>query len=117
MPQVTPEVTTFPRTRQGLRNLDEVRGPVLPVSGGPAPRRPGVNLSRLERNASAALGGLLALFGLARGTLPGLAAALAGGALLYRGLSGHCHVYEALGLDTSGRPAAESREEVVYRAR
>src|SRR5690606_8643149 len=31
---------------------------------------------------------------------------LGGGCLLYRGLSGHCHGYEALGIDTAEHPDA-----------
>jgi uncharacterized membrane protein len=39
--------------------------------------------------------------GLSRGNLAGLTAAAIGGALLYRGLTGHCPCYEALGIDTA----------------
>src|SRR5262245_18350049 len=70
-------------------------------------RRPHhVNVGETERWFSVLGGGALAFFGLTRGSLPGLALAGAGGALVYRGLSGHCHVYGALGVDTSGRGPA-----------
>jgi len=112
-----PETMTFPLTHQGVRNLDVAGRDVIPFSGGPGSRLRGVNVGLTERYLSAAGGGLLALFGLARGGLAGLGLALAGGALLYRGFSGHCPLYGALGRNTAGRGQADSREEVVYRAR
>jgi uncharacterized membrane protein len=49
-----------------------------------------------------ALGGTaLTTYGLSRGTLGGLALAAAGGALLWRGLSGHSTFYSALGISTA----------------
>jgi uncharacterized membrane protein len=62
-----------------------------------------VNLSDAERWLSAAGGAALGLFGLARGSLGGLALAAAGGSLLYRGLGGRCPVYRALDVSTAGR--------------
>ena len=56
-----------------------------------------INVGQMERQASMIGGGLLAGYGLTRGSLCGLALAAIGGALLYRGFSGHCHVYEMLG--------------------
>ncbi|MEI9273373.1 DUF2892 domain-containing protein, partial [Pseudomonas aeruginosa] len=50
------------------------------------------NLQRGERLASIGAGLVLAGFGLARGGLPGACKAVAGGLLVSRGLSGHCHV-------------------------
>jgi uncharacterized membrane protein len=46
-----------------------------------------------------AAGGALAAYALRRRDTPGGAAALAGAALLYRGATGHCDVYGALGID------------------
>jgi uncharacterized membrane protein len=46
-------------------------------------------------------GGVLALYGLSRGSLGGLALAGLGGILAYRGLTGHCEVYHALGISTA----------------
>ena len=60
-----------------------------------------VNVGQLERVASIASGAVLVGAGLARGRRLGIAAVCAGAALVYRGLTGHCHGYEALGLDTS----------------
>ena len=39
--------------------------------------------------------------GLSRQSVPGLAVAATGAALLYRGATGHCTVYASLGLDTN----------------
>src|SRR5438270_456187 len=97
------ETMTFPRTRQGVRDLDRAASGVLPISGGaPASTAP-VNVGSNERLLSAIAGGVLALTGLSRGTVLGLGAALAGGALVYRGLSGHCSLYQALGVNTAGQ--------------
>jgi uncharacterized membrane protein len=52
-----------------------------------------------ERWLSLAAGGALAAYGLRRRATAGGAAALAGAALLYRGATGHCNVYEALGVN------------------
>lgn len=60
-----------------------------------------VNISEPERIVSTIGGAGLALYGAARKDLPGLALALFGGYLVYRGATGHCHTYEALGLDLS----------------
>ena len=60
-----------------------------------------VNVSESERMLSLGGGSLLALFGLHEGSASGLALALAGGALIYRGLSGHCHLYDALDVSTA----------------
>jgi uncharacterized membrane protein len=55
----------------------------------------------MERKLSTLGGGLLALYGLSRRSLPGLALAAAGGSLIYRGVTGHCHTYQALGINTA----------------
>lgn len=60
-----------------------------------------VNVGEAERLASVMGGGVLALLGLARGGLTGSAMALGGGALVYRGITGHCEAYHALGMDTA----------------
>ena len=67
-------------------------------------RRQHINVSDNERMLSAVGGGLLTYLGLREGSLGGLCLALAGGALAYRGLTGHCHVYEALGVCTAESP-------------
>lgn len=61
----------------------------------------GVNVNESERTASTLFGGLLMLLGLTRGSLGGTMMALLGGSLLYRGMTGHCHMYQALGMNTA----------------
>jgi uncharacterized membrane protein len=58
-----------------------------------------VNVGNGERAASTIGGAALALYGLSRFSLGGLVLAALGGVLGYRGLSGHCDVYEKLGID------------------
>ena len=61
-----------------------------------------ININKQERQLSLAMG--LALVGLGLGSgfkLRGLLMAAAGGAMAYRGVTGHCHVYEALGIDST----------------
>ncbi|HEX8199891.1 MAG TPA: SRPBCC family protein [Isosphaeraceae bacterium] len=69
-----------------------------------------VNVGQGERLASNIGGGVLVLAGMLRGGLSGLTMTLLGGALLYRGVTGHCHLYEALGASTSdeGRGPSDS---------
>lgn len=62
-----------------------------------------VNVGQTERMVSLIGGGLLAAYGLSRGTATGLLTALVGGGLAYRGYTGHCDVYETLGLDSTER--------------
>ena len=60
-----------------------------------------INVGEAERWASLAGGAALGVYGLTRGQLGGLALAVAGGALMYRGLSGQCPLYCALGVSTA----------------
>jgi uncharacterized membrane protein len=73
----------------------------------PTPEKSQVNVAPTERLVSTIGGGLLTVYGLARGvgrrSPAGLLAAAAGGALLYRGVTGHCPAYEAAGVNTAGR--------------
>lgn len=57
------------------------------------------NVSELERGLSAFAGAIMLGAGLCRTRLSGLGMALLGASLTYRAMSGHCHVYEALGLN------------------
>lgn len=70
-------------------------------SGGAERDSSGTNLNDSERLLSLLGGGILVAGGLKRGGLTGMAAAALGGALAERGGAGHCHVYGALGIDTS----------------
>jgi len=62
-----------------------------------------INVGRIERWISAVGGGALIAYGLKRRSWPGLALALVGGALLHRGVIGHCYAYQAIGLNTAKR--------------
>jgi len=57
------------------------------------------NVGQTERWVSAIGGGALALYGLKHGGLGGAALALAGGGLIFRGATGHCEMYKALGVN------------------
>jgi uncharacterized membrane protein len=85
------EATTYPMTHQGVRDLDN------PIR----PGRPRVNVGPNERAASTLGGAILAGLGLGSGNLSGLILAALGGALVYRGLTGHCSAYAAAGVNTA----------------
>jgi uncharacterized membrane protein len=70
------------------------------------------NVGDLERGLSLIGGTALALYGLRR-SLGNLALMLGGGALIYRGLSGYCAAYQALGVNTTRR---DIRHGVALRA-
>jgi hypothetical protein len=59
------------------------------------------NINMLERWFSMIGGGALTTMGLRRGGMRGFLMSLAGGYLAQRGLSGHCEVYRALGINTA----------------
>ena len=59
------------------------------------------NVRAPERWVSSIAGGALALYGLSRKTPAGVGLALAGGALLYRGITGHSYLYQAMGINTA----------------
>lgn len=71
-----------------------------------------VNLSKIERQGSVAVGGVLTALGLGRGGIGGLLTAVAGGAVVWRGLTGHCSTYQMLGIDTAenDEPSASKYE-------
>lgn len=79
----------------------------------------GKNVHSAERVGSALAGGALLLFAALRPNLiRSLVASILGGALVHRGVSGHCPAYSVLGVDTAHRRlpkprvgAAPSREE------
>lgn len=62
-----------------------------------------INVGDTERWASVVGGALLARSGLRRSSLKGLFLTLLGGTLIYRGVTGHCDVYEVLGISTGRR--------------
>lgn len=57
------------------------------------------NVGGVERAVSAAAGGALLAYGLKNGGAVGTLAAVLGGAMLFRGASGHCPAYSAMGVD------------------
>jgi uncharacterized membrane protein len=67
----------------------------------PGGARSEVNVSDAERIVSLAGGGLLTLFGLRDGSLFGLGLAAVGAGLVYRGLTGHCPVYDRFGVSSA----------------
>jgi uncharacterized membrane protein len=62
-----------------------------------------INVGDGERFISVAGGGALSIYGLKRGGFAGLLMAIAGGALIYRGATGHSNIYKALSVSTAKR--------------
>jgi len=62
-----------------------------------------LNVSRGERVASLIGGGTLIAYGLQKRSWAGLGMATIGGLLAYRGATGHCDVYRAIGVNTGQR--------------
>src|SRR5215218_11509727 len=71
-----------------------------------------VNVGQTERWVSAVGGGALALYGITRGSLGGIALALVGAALVQRGVSGHCNLYEAMNFNSAGGEGLRNSENV-----
>ena len=68
------------------------------------PEASSTNVGNTERWISTIAGGAVALYGLTRGSLPGVAlGALVGAPLIYRGVGGRCPIFGALGIDTAAR--------------
>lgn len=62
-----------------------------------------VNVGQTERWASIIGGSVAALYGMSGLSLRNLGFLLGGGYLLYRGLTGHCQAYEAMGINMAER--------------
>ena len=78
-----------------------------------------LNVARPERIASVVLGAALIAYGIRRRDRAGIATALLGGGFLQRGATGHCSVYQALGVSTGSADAvleAPARGELRSRA-
>lgn len=58
------------------------------------------NVGEVERYGSLFAGGLLLVNGIQRGRLPGLVLTGLGAALMHRGFTGHCMMYDQLGMST-----------------
>lgn len=68
-----------------------------------------INVGSLERIGSAVAGGALITYGFRQGGILGGLLAVLGGGLALRGITGHCQMYDALGIDTSDKsPDADS---------
>ena len=76
---------------------------------------PRINVGANERLISVAGGAALALVGLSRRSLPGVLLAAVGGGLMYRGATGHCPVYKALGVDSARREGGAEPEDFFQR--
>lgn len=74
------------------------------------------NVGRVERALSFVAGSALAMVGLRRRGASGMAIALAGAELARRGITGHCRVYDALGVSTHTGAIAPLRGDVTGRA-
>ena len=83
--------TNFETNRLGFPDLNR---PVRPGSAR-------VNVGPTERALSSLGGAVLAGLGVGSGRLAGLALAALGGALIYRGSTGHCTLYAAAGINTA----------------
>ena len=71
------------------------------------------NVSHPERWFSIVAGAALAAYGLKRRTIPGWLAVAAGTAAIWRGATGHCMVYESLGISTA-HPSNDDHVSVPY---
>ena len=71
-----------------------------------------INVGKAERWASAIGGTLLVTHGLRTRSFSGIALAMIGGSLLYRGVTGHCQAYEALHMDTSDKHRSDAEEHI-----
>ena len=67
-----------------------------------------VNVSDLERWISLLAGSGLAAYGASRRDLAGLGLALVGAGVAYRGLTGHCHIYQLLGVNTAAPHSSQA---------
>ena len=96
-------------TSLGRTNRNQV-GTSKATGGQVSPR---VNVGNAERQISLAAGAVAAVFGVARRDVPGLLLAALGAGLVYRGASGHCSVYDALGIDSRNTDGGEDRPQSV----
>ena len=71
-----------------------------------------MNVGTAERIGSAIAGAVLVARALARPSLGRIIVAVGGAALLQRGLTGHCAMYQAFGIDTAGRADRTPRNAV-----
>ena len=96
--------TDQPRTATDIAPQQEVQ-----LQSEAEPRR--INVGWTERKLSLVGGGALLLLGLGRRGLGSLGLATIGGAMLYRGATGHCPLYGTLHLNTAETDQAAPPEE------
>jgi uncharacterized membrane protein len=95
-----------------------MRSDPMPVPHESAPRQNGnsLNVGQVERAISVAAGGALAAAGLRKRGVAGIALAIVGAVLARRGVTGHCEVYDALGMSTRSPRDLRHRDDVTSRA-
>ena len=74
------------------------------------------NVNNLERVASTVAGGALVVYGYKVGGVGGTVLSLLGGGMLFRGATGHCHMYDALGINTAADVPEGTRKSPFKRA-
>ena len=72
------------------------------------------NVSSPERWISVVAGSAMAAYGLTRRSKAGLVVAALGGAMVWRGATGHCMTYEILGISTNGDADDDRQVSVPY---
>lgn len=85
----------MPLTARPFANIDALREPLENVRSALH-----INVTSPERVGSVAAGAGLLLYGASRRSVPGLLLALLGGALIRRGVTGHCETYQKLGINS-----------------
>lgn len=68
------------------------------------PRSRRENVGRTERIASLIAGSVIGAFAFKQRGRLGLVLSVAAGELIYRGMTGHCHVYSAIGINSVTEP-------------
>ena len=76
-------------------------------------RRGQLNVGGLERWLSVIVGGALAAYAMKQRKKSSGVAAMAGAELIYRGVTGHCHLYQALGINRADHHAFERGTGVI----
>jgi uncharacterized membrane protein len=104
-------MTSFGMTGRDSRDKQALQSPRLQI--GHTRRTNDVNVGMSERWGSVIGGAALAACGLKRRSLGGTALALLGGGLLYRGMTGYCQLYRALGISTARDSGATQVIEVA----
>ncbi|MGH9630403.1 MAG: SRPBCC family protein [Bryobacteraceae bacterium] len=66
-------------------------------------KAPDTNVSEVERWLSLLAGSSLIAYGLSRRNVSGIGCAAIGGSIVYRGATGHCGLYQAIGVNTADR--------------